>query len=378
MKPVFRRYFSLLGAVAGLSLCSFSVSSNDITIGGIPFKRQVIAVAGGESAVATGDFNEDGFQDIAIANNADTSVTIFLATPAGQFLKTVSYAAGHDPSDIVSADINGDRKLDLVISNHDTTHVSLFLGDGSGEFTPADNSPMTIPVLPHPHIVKVLDIDGDNYEDLIVDSRDSRGLLFLKGLESNQFDLNGTIINTGGDPYMGFAIGDINHDGVMDFAAPNSDHISVVLGAEDGTYAEPVYFPVERPFAVELVDMNGDDNLDIVAASMTGPVTVITGDGSGAFEFDGKLELEFPTGAKRIAVGDMNGDGISDALISNWSSDVMVLLGGEQGFEVTRFKPQDIQNPWMSKLADMNNDQKSDLIISDGAGGQVLVYMSSQ
>ncbi len=359
---------------------SFEVFSDDILIDSIPYAPQVITVAGGKSVITTGDFNTDSYLDMAIANNADSSVVIFLGGETRQFSKANSYGAGHDPSDIVAADINGDNQLDLIISNHDTSHLTLLVGRGDGSFIPAHSSPLYINVSPHPHIVRVRDIDGDGKVDLIVDSRDNRGLLLMKGQGNSSFDTAGTVINTGGGPYLGFAIGDVNQDGILDFASPNSNNVSIVLGTNSSNqpFSEPVYLSIDTPFAVELADMNGDGNLDLIVASLNGPITIVTGDGTGAFNIDQKIEFAFARGAKRIAIGDINGDGISDALVSNWSSEVVAILGSVSSFKMKQFKPQSIQNPWMSKMTDMNNDKKSDLIISDGDGKQVLVYLSGQ
>ena len=41
-------------------------------------------------------------------------------------------------------------------------------------------------------------------------------------------------------------------------------------------------------------------------------------------------------GAKNIAVGDIDGDGVEDALVSSWSSDVLIVLGGQGAFKTVR------------------------------------------
>lgn len=360
-------------------LCiSFKGLADNLTIGKARFKAHSIQVGNGESAIASGDFNRDGHQDLAISSEKDAKVAIFLGSDRRQFTRIGQYGAGANPSDIIAADLNADGKLDLLIANHETHYLSLLLGKGNGEFAPAKGSPLTINVSPHPHIVRVTDMDGDNQVDILVDNRDALGLLLLKGRGDGSFITPGKVINTGGDPYLGFALGDINADGVVDIASPNANHVSIVLGTGTANqpFADPVKLPMKTPFAVELADINGDGKLDLIVASRSGGITVVDGQGNGNFDLQHKVEFALAPGAKRIAVGDINGDGISDALISNWHGEVGVLQGSKTSLKVTRFKPQQIQNPWMLHLADLNNDNKSDLMISNGSGKRVVVYMS--
>jgi hypothetical protein len=81
---------------------------------------------------------------------------------------------------------------------------------------------------------------------------------------------------------------------------------------------------------VALGDLSGDGIVDLVIASETDPnVRVLLGDGTGAFTAASDSPFEASRGAKKIVLGDFNGDGVRDAAIPNYMSrDVLLLLGG--------------------------------------------------
>jgi hypothetical protein len=54
-------------------------------------------VGSGPTAIASGDFNGDGFPDKAVANTGSNSVSILLGTGDGNFQPAVNYMVGELP-----------------------------------------------------------------------------------------------------------------------------------------------------------------------------------------------------------------------------------------------------------------------------------------
>jgi hypothetical protein len=138
-----------------------------------------IAVGASPTAIAVGDFKGDGRGvDIATANLLDNSVSVLLnqRNGSGTFNNAVSYAVGKKPDAITTGDFNGDGKLDLAVADHDSGDVSVLLNkaDGSGAFFPALAYSLpwqgTGPA-PASYVVAA-DINGDNKTDLAVSSAD--------------------------------------------------------------------------------------------------------------------------------------------------------------------------------------------------------------
>src|SRR5436190_5633237 len=111
-------------------------------------------------AVAVGDFNRDGKQDLASIGIKSNDVSILLGDGAGSFSGPTNFEAGQFPTSIAVADLNNDGKQDLAVGVADT--VSILLGNGSGGF----GSPATISV--STNSVTIGDFNGDGKKDLVV------------------------------------------------------------------------------------------------------------------------------------------------------------------------------------------------------------------
>src|SRR5437588_1215560 len=86
-------------------------------------------------AAVSADFNNDAVLDLAVANNADTTVSVLLGNGDGTFQPAQNYTAG---TSLAVGDFNADGKLDLATTNADG--VSVLLGNGNDTFQAPRNS----------------------------------------------------------------------------------------------------------------------------------------------------------------------------------------------------------------------------------------------
>lgn len=351
-----------------------------IEIGNMAFSPTLFHVGAGQPAISVCDFNADGNNDLIVANYSDNNIVVFEGDGNAHLSEMTRIPAGENPTGIATSDVNDDGNVDIAIANHETTYITLLLGDGKGDFEQSPQSLIDVGIDPHPHSVQLQDLDGDQRVELIVDSRDSEGLLVLKGLPNGRFKVPGDIIDVGGDPYRGFAVNDINGDGALDLVTPNQREVGIALnaGSEALSFKLSKLPQPESPFAVELADLTGDGELDLMVATNGTSLSVIPGDGSGSFDEASKTVVEMSSGAKQIATGDINRDGIADALISNWSGELLVIVGSKTILQHYRFQHASIPNPWGVALADFNNDGSSDLIVADGDSQLAVVYVSQE
>ena len=112
--------------------------------------------------MVTGDFNGDGYADLAVANYASNDVTYLTNTRAANFTKSSS-AVGRLPRSLAVTDFNGDKLDDLVVANDGTNFVTTLVSNQSGAPTRKD-----ILANESPSAVTATDFNGDGNPDVIV------------------------------------------------------------------------------------------------------------------------------------------------------------------------------------------------------------------
>jgi hypothetical protein len=336
--------------------------------------RVVVGTTPGSVELA--DLNGDGKRDIVVANTASNNLTILLGDGRGRFTPAPGspVAAGESPNDIAIADLNGDGKLDLALANHEHKQITILLGDGRGGFAP--QATVAVQSKPHAHGVAAGDFDGDRKLDLAVESWETNQVEILLGKGDGTFATPGRLLSVGRMPYQRLRAGDFNNDGYADIVTTNfeADSVTVLLGGKDGFAESPGSpFPANKtPFGVAVGDLNKDGKLDLAVVNYSGEpadlkndgLTVLLGDGRGAFKI--ALGSPFRTGAAptRVAIGDINGDGLPDVAASNSESqNVTILLGSARGDFSKPYQIPAGREPKGISIADLNGDGKAEIVV---------------
>src|SRR5262249_11268282 len=145
-------------------------------------------------SIVGGDFDGDGYLDLAVTSSASNDVTVFLGRPDGTFQAGVPFAVADSSTPhrgLAVADLNGDGRLDVVATQLLSSDVSVLLGNGNGTF----QAPLRFPVGLGPVAV---------------------------------------------------VTGDFSNDGRLDVASvnPTTNEVAVAPGNGDGTLRSPLQFPV--------------------------------------------------------------------------------------------------------------------------------------
>ena len=228
--------------------------------------------------------------------------------PLTQGIRTPVYQA---------ADVDGDGDIDLVSAQFTFavghTQIMLLAGNGTGSFGTAQVA-ANAPPLSAPAMLR--DVDGDNLPDLFVVG----GGTWL--LYHNNGNLTFTDVTASNLPPLStgrpLEVVDVDGDGDMDIVC-NSPGNQLALLLNDGTghytFAPPGSMPTLSGFNVAHAgdcDGDGDQDLLLVPTGFTSTPQVLQNDGSGRFQL---LSTNFPYALDGALFRDLDGDGDADVLL---------------------------------------------------------------
>jgi hypothetical protein len=300
------------------------------------------------------DLDGDGRTDILVGHAGAIPAEIFYNRDGGFVRNELSakWVTGAD-----AADLNGDGFVDLVLAveisyqeGKELTAVAipgmpaqgaLQLGESSSYFSASmvywgsaagfsDQQRTKLPTV-GPQAVKIADLDGDGYQDL----------LFANRQDGKSFDVPSYIYWGSAEGYAPYQRTELQGFGAMD---------------------------------VEVVDANHDGTKDIVLVNRLSGKTgetlnsmIYWGNPKGYFApgFSTKLPAIAPMGN---ASADLNHDGYPDIVFCNQGSDAYVYWGSANGYSPAERTELPVHG-YVCSIADVNRDGYLDLVFSGKAPG---------
>lgn len=133
------------------------------------------------------------------------------------------------------------------------------------------------------------------------------------------------------------------------------------------------------PLGLAVGDFNGDGIPDLVVTTASAEtVAIFLGNGDGTFSAAGLVPIAGPD-AQQVVVGDFNGDGKADiALLFADINLVQVLLGNGDGtFTVMPAIPVPNPEGFLFATADFNGDGKADLVLANTATNTLTILLGN-
>ena len=338
--------------------------------------QRTLGVGDFPSSVQVVDVNQDGALDLVTSNYSSGNVSVRLGRGDGTFAAQRTSAVGGVPISVQVVDVNGDGSLDLVtigpdnfdfeLQTHVDGQVSVLLGRGNGTF----GRQQSFAIGAVPNSAQIVDVSGDGHFDLVIALERSNNVLVMRGRGDGTFGDQQSFV-VGGVP-RAIQVVDVNVDGLLDLVVPNSDlsdgsvtdsdHVSVLLGRPDGTFADQQAYTVgDGPTSVLVIDVNGDDRLDfVVSNNLSNSVSVLLSQGGGQFG----AQQTFAVGREPFLVRatDLNGDGRLDLVTQN-SFDASILLGDGSGNFVNALGVAPISVGTRPVVDDINGDAIDDVLV---------------
>ncbi len=296
------------------------------------------------SGIVAGDYDGDGFTDLAVSNRGSSSVTLIRNATGSAlgppFMEDQTLDLNGIPTGVAFADLNGDRILDVAASLVELNEVQVIFGVGGGGFSGAQ----ALVTGSGPQGVCPLDVDNDKDTDIVTINSGGVGQnASVSVLLSN--------ITGGGEgflPAVNYAIGtgpvglteaDLNGDELPEIITANAGDqtISILVNLGRDGFKAAVDLPCGGvPTAITAADLDNDLNQDAdVAVLVTNDkgepaLTVFRNDTVGGSIIlttieDAQSIFGLPTA---LAAGDADSDGPADLVTAGEAESGVAGSGG--------------------------------------------------
>ncbi|HVY48488.1 MAG TPA: FG-GAP-like repeat-containing protein, partial [Minicystis sp.] len=282
-------------------------------------------------------------------------------------------ATGSRPEDVALVDLDGDGKLDVVTLDGGAGAVRARLGRGNGRFGPAIDttawpSPMQSGAFDR---FAFDDVDGDGKLDAVLTHAAGDEILVLLGHGDGTF---AAPIATSVPGPTAVVLGDLDGDGHVDAVVVgyHSGRFAVMRGLGDGTFAAPVLRPSgtaaspadNLPSDLALGDLDGDGWLDLVISNGSGELTARLNRNDGTFA--APIVFDLGAAGRGLRLGDVDGDGALDAVVPTAASSqqMRVLRGGGDG-TFSGWDWDDFAASQRPAIADVDGDGLLDVVVAN-------------
>ena len=353
----------------------------------------------GADGVRLADVNGDGLVDIATGWEESGVVRAYLHPGKdGVTSPWPSVTVGNvaKPEDAVFADMNGDGVMD-VVSSTEGDEKTIYVHEAPAEGYMDSSKWETRPVERSQGkgqwmFAEPMDVDRNGSMDLVAGSKNDFAAIGSWRFPTTPGGKASWNRWYGAGWVMSIVAHDMNGDGAVDIVA--SDRKGPRSGAlwfqnMPGSAAWPVVRVgpegEDEAMFLDVADLDGDGNTDIVMAVRDGPIRFFRGLSARGNSFR-RHSIEIPDGfgtAKAVAVGDMDGDGAADLVFSceNADGDLsgigMLRHAGDptaSSWEVT-----DVSGPEGTKfdrveLVDLDGDGDLDILTCEEADNLGVVW----
>jgi len=338
----------------------------------------------GVNDIELGDLNGDGFLDIVTCGfqydssssssggddpefgpimYINNNVSYRLNNGDGTFGPRTELSTNADPRDVTLTDLDGDGDLDIACIEFDAfSGLLTWFNNGSGSFGPRNETSTSVAST----AMDAADVDGDGDQDILITRSFDHVLEVYYNNGSGSF-VSLASYPTGGARPAGIDIGDTNGDGFPDVAVTVDSGSRLNVFTNDGLGGFGAMQNISTgssPVGVRFADIDGDGDQDLfTTSSSTRTMRFHLNDGTGFYGAGNAFNVG---GVNKIAVADLNNDGLVDLGMCNqlFSSGFAVHLNSPNGIDSMRDDYFPVSDPLTMSLMDFNADGKADIAVS--------------
>ena len=331
-------------------------------------------------SIAIGDVNGDGHRDIVTGNSNGPNRLYMNNGTENPFrdINGINISSDHNVTySVILGDVDGDGDNDLIAGNLGINR--LYLNNGT-DMPFNDVEGVNISDDDYDTFSIALgDVNGDGYLDVLAGnggfSDDTPNRLYLNNGTENPFqDVDGVDIADDNDYTQAIALGDVDGDGDLDIVAANdgSGRLYLNNGTDNpfqGVSGVDISGLSNSEF-IGLADMNNDGNLDVIVGKEGRNRIYLNNGTDDPFEDETEVDItDDNDGTRSIALGDVDGDGDLDVISGNRNGADRLYLHNGTPSMFENVSGVDISNDRNSfdsiAFGDVDGDGRLDVVVAN-------------
>jgi len=340
--------------------------------------RSIARVYAGQSplALAVGDLDGDGRNDLALANDPALRWSVCFGLPGGRFDVATETHSGRSPQSLAVGDLDGDGRKDVVALNAAEGSLSVMLGTPAGLGTAG----MQIRA-PAADELRLADADGDGHLDALWLEKQKDRCVLRIGFGDGKGGIGECasvrpleVAQRGGD----LLVADLDGDGVLELLVSDPEQNLVRLFTRrSAAKQEPRYEKAAerlvpgRPGPLALLDVHR------VAVGMLGSVVITE------FSKDAQEVVPLAGEVRALCCADLNGDRLMDIAVlvgpeGNENAGAVIPLIAKQGGGWAALEGSATGlRPYRIAAADLDGDGRAEILVSAQNSHDVNLWLSS-